>query len=372
MTLDLFTPLKPAEQLHPQFEMLRTNFAYSPARRVINDLLKDFNDPDGNFLEQFQTNGFDSRTFELYLFAVFKEQGFAINRNFDRPDFILENGGQRVCVEAVTATSGGGGTPKPYNPFPEFKAPAEAEHYLLNEVAMRFGSPLFSKLSKKYWQLPQCADTPLVFGIESFHDAGSLGISASTLARYLFGLQTNWYFDDEDNLVIVPQSVTEHVDGLKKIPSGFFSQPGGEHVSAVLFSNSGTVAKFNRMGQQGVHHEPDVRMFRYGTCYRWDSNSTLPAPFVYEVGDHEAIESWRQGTVLIKNPNAIHPLHDDWFGASVEEDLVDGKIVSTFAQGEAFHPFMSITPMVASSTPNAVVEAHINMMTAPLFTLYPT
>jgi hypothetical protein len=36
--------------------------------------------------------------------------------------------------------------------------------------------------------------------------------------------------------------------GQKVIPSGFFDLPGPENVSAVLFSNSGTISKFNRMG----------------------------------------------------------------------------------------------------------------------------
>jgi len=371
MALDLFTPLKQPPDLHPQFELLRTHDAYASARAVMNELMQDFTDPDGNFVEQFQTHGFDARTFEIYLYAVFKEQGFAIHRDFDRPDFILEKGQNRVCVEATIASSGNGGKPLPYDPFPKAKSPQEMEDYLFNEVAIRFGSPLFSKLSKKYWELPHCAGLPLVFAIESFAGAGSLGISASSLSRYLFGVHTNWYFDELGKLVIQPEAVTEHAAGLKKIPSGFFAQPGGEFVSGVLFSNSGTAAKFNRIGQQGRHHNPAVRMFRHGTCYRWDSNATLPAPFVYEVGDPETFETWRQGTVLIKNPNALHPLPHEWFGASAEEDLVNGQIIPIFANGEEFHPYMSMTQMFPSSNPEDAIQAVMAKVVAPLFALYP-
>lgn len=369
MLLELFTPLKPSAELHPQFVTLKDSFAYGPARAQIHELLMDFTDPDGNFVEQFQTTGFDSRTFELFLFAMFKEQGFTIQRDFERPDFILERDGKRVCVEAMTATSGGGGVPKPYNPFPTSRDFSEAEHYLFNEVAIRFGSPLFSKLKKKYWDLPQCAGTPLVFAIETFHGEGALGISASPLSRYLFGVHTNWFHDDKGKLVIKPESIAEHSLGLKKIPSGFFNQPGAEHVSGVLFSNAGTIGKFNRMGHQGNYHDPALRIFRYGTCYRWDPNATLPEPFVYEVGDAEAVESWRQGTVLIKNPNAIHPLPDEWFGASAEEDLEEGQVNTIFA--ERFHPYMSLTKIFRSSMPNAFVEDCIRIDTAPLFAMYP-
>ena len=100
-----FHALKPLSKLHPQFLTLRESPGYNPARAQICETLTDFSDPDGNFIEQFQTNGFDSRTFELFLFAMFKEQGFIIRRDFNRPDFILEKEGKRVCVEAVTAAS---------------------------------------------------------------------------------------------------------------------------------------------------------------------------------------------------------------------------------------------------------------------------
>lgn len=369
MPIDLFATLKPPAELHPQFATLKESFGYGPARAQIRELLTDFTDPDGNFVEQFQTTGFDSRTFELFLFAMFKEQGFAVRRDFDRPDFIVEKDGRRVCVEAVTATSGGGGVPKPYNPFPADRDATEAADYLFNEVAIRFGSPLFSKLKKKYWELPQCSGAPLVFAIETFHGEGALGLSATSLSRYLFGVHSNWFHDDEGKLIIEPEAITEHAFGLKKIPSGFFSQPGAEHVSGVLFSNAGTIAKFNRMGHQGDHHDPALRIFRYGTCYRWDPNATLPEPFVYEVGDEEAVESWRQGTVLIKNPNALHPLPDEWFGASAEEDLVEGQIIPIFA--EPFHPYMSLTEILRSSVPSALVEERIRSVTAPLFAMYP-
>jgi hypothetical protein len=98
------------------------------------------------------------------------------------------------------------------------------------------------------------------------------------------------------------------------------------------------------MGHQGDHHDPALRIFRYGTRYRWDPKATLPEPFVYEVGDEEAVESRRQGTVLIKNSNALHPLPDEWFGASAEEDLVEGQIIPIFA--EPFHPYMSLTEIL--------------------------
>jgi len=39
-----------------------------------------YEDVDGNFIEQFQTTGFDARIWELYLFAAFRELLYAIDR----------------------------------------------------------------------------------------------------------------------------------------------------------------------------------------------------------------------------------------------------------------------------------------------------
>ena len=79
------------------------------------------------------------------------------------------------------------------------------------------------------------------------------------------------------NLITTHTPIDKHKFGTKEIPSGFFAQPNAENVSAVLFSNSGTIPKFNRMGQQGAYQSDAVRMIRWGT-YR--SNSTSPEMFL--------------------------------------------------------------------------------------------
>lgn len=42
--------------------------------------------------------------------------------------------------------------------------------------------------------------------------------------------------------------VDVHRWGPKEIPAGFFRLPGAENISAVIFNNSATISKFNRMG----------------------------------------------------------------------------------------------------------------------------
>jgi len=357
--LDLFADTgKRAEQLHPQFVHLRDLERYEPARLVLLDLQGAFDDPDGNFVEQFQTTGFDSRTFELFLFAMLKERGHAIDRSHARPDFLVASGGLTVAVEAVTASVPAAGGIQPYFSLPKAQTTEEMLSYIRDSLPIRLGSPLFSKLKQQYWLEPHVQGRPLVLAIQDFSAPGSLLHSSTPLSRYLNGFEQRWYHDEDGKLIITEEGVESHVVGAKRIPSGFFQQPDAQNISAVLFCNTGTVPKFGRMGQEGKYRSTKVRMVRSGVRYRHDEDAAWPVPFAYEVGDFKfGPESWRQGTVLIRNPNAVHPLPEEWFGASVEEDVLDGKVVSTFA--EPFLPYRSITHLLAGDASNAEVAALI-------------
>ena len=63
-------------------------------------------------------------------------------------------------------------------------------------------------------------------------------------------------------LIIVPGP--EERDRWEKsaFPSCFFNQQNTENVSAVLFTNAGTMPKFNRMGVLADFGDPSVRLIR--------------------------------------------------------------------------------------------------------------
>lgn len=347
MPVNLFADTgKPAKSLHPQFVSLRDSPGYGPARRMLREIQQHLDDPDGNFVEQFQTTGFDSRTLELFLFSMFRESGHTIDRSHQRPDFLITRDGITAAVEAVTAGQPSNAGLQQYLALPKDQNPFEREEYVKHSIPIRLGSPLYTKLKAKYWEEPHVAGNPFIIALEDFHEAGSLATSATPLTRYLFGQEQQWYHDADGKLVITEHKLDVHKNEVKEIPSGFFNLPGAENVSAVLFTNVGTIPKFLRMGHQGPYRDPDLKVLRMGTCYRHDPNASQAAPFMYEVGDRKAIESWRQGTVLIKNPKALHPLPDEWLGAGVEEDLVDGKTVTTWRRGEPFIPYASLTTIL--------------------------
>src|SRR5271157_118380 len=101
-TKDLFDVVVPNEKLNEQFERIRASATSVAARLMLSDVFRDFEDPDGNFIEQFQTTGFNARFFELYLHAYFTRSGYVVDRSNPNPDFLVTRDGTTVPIEATT------------------------------------------------------------------------------------------------------------------------------------------------------------------------------------------------------------------------------------------------------------------------------
>ena len=129
---------------------------------------------------------------------------------------------------------------------PEDKA--EYRRYLEHYVPIKFGSALYSKLKRHYWELPHARDKPIVLAVQDFHFPHSMAWTEPSLAPYLYGKRYTATHDETGSLVIDPKPIDQHSWGTKVIPSGFFFQPGAEHISAVLTNSQGTIAKFNHIG----------------------------------------------------------------------------------------------------------------------------
>jgi hypothetical protein len=358
MPVDLFATLKKkGEDLHPQFRLLRDLDEYAPARNMLHELQAAFEDVDGNLVEQFQTTGFDSRAFELYLFELFRERGFVIDRSHSSPDFLVARDGLTAAVEAVTANPS---TAEPYNTFKgEGGVEIDPLEYARHEAAVKLGSPLYSKLKKKYWELPHVTGKPLILAIQDFNSNGSLLQTSAALVQYLYGSEQRWYHDAQGQLVTSEHPISFHLKrNLTPIPSGFFNQPGAENVSGVLFSNSGTIAKFLRMGQQALGPARILKMLRFGLAQDFDPNSTLPEIFIHEVGKPGSpVETWHEGTALMLNPNAKHPVPQHWLGAAVELRWEGETIVSIAT--DRFLPLSSLTVTLPVGTSRAQMRAEI-------------
>lgn len=335
----LFVPVVPEERLNPNFKQVLDNPSYHPARQMLDHIYQDYIDLDGNFLEQFQTTGFDARFFELYLFAYFSKAGFEVDQTYQSPDFIVTRNGLTVAVEATTVNPSATEHSERNVLLSDLNA-EEYRRYLENELPIKFGSPLFSKLKLKYWELEQCRGKPFVLAIEAFFNEEALGLSDSVISGYLYGQRQSAEWTSDGTLDIHTETVESHTSGVKIIPSNFFEQPDTEHISAVIFTNSGTHAKFTRMGYQQGFGTEHFEVIRRGLCFSPDPDAQDPAYFSYSLSQPPLVESWGQGLVVHHNPNALYPLPMDFFPDAMQSYIEDGKYKSDVPD---WHPFTSTT-----------------------------
>lgn len=346
--IDFFAISRSREDLNPSFLSLSEQEAYISAREIITPMMRWYDDPDGNFVEQFQTTGFDQRIWELYLFSAFTEMGYVLDRRQPVPDFMLEGPFGTLAIEAVTVgPSRGGSMPPP----PALDTPEGIKIYLSQYMPIKFGSALYSKLGKKYWEKSNIAGKSLLFAIQDFSSPGSMIGTRSAIHTYLYGYLHDWKHKESGELEIIPQKITEHRWGSKVIPSGFFNLPGAENVSAVLFSNSGTISKFSRMGIIAGFGSPRVLLVRDGTAVNHDPNASAPIRFRHVVNAPDYRESWVEGLDVFHNPRALYPLDARALPGAAHHHLQpDGQIMSDTPD---WHPLGSITHHLISSDTEA-------------------
>jgi hypothetical protein len=124
------------------------------------------------------------------------------------------------------------------------------------------------------------------------------------------------------------------------VPSGFFDLPEAENVSAVLFSNAGTIAKFDRMGVVAGFSPGNYTYLRVGLRYNPEPHATEPTQFSEDVGAATYSEFWSKEIEIFHNPNARLPLPPEWLSDLVHHRLRDGQLQSTIPEG---HVISSLT-----------------------------
>ena len=160
----LLAPVVSLERQHPYFRSLIEDERHSAAAGIIDAMSPYFRDLDGNFVEQFQTTAFDARIFELYVFAMLHEIGYAFDESEKAPDYHCLWPRGELFVEAVAVRAPDGIEPPPL-PRTRDEKMAFNEGY----GAIRYGSALYSKLQKEYWELPHVSGKPLLIAIQDFH-----------------------------------------------------------------------------------------------------------------------------------------------------------------------------------------------------------
>lgn len=340
--IDLFTPVVGEEKFNPSFKLIRSGDHWIPARSIMNEMMRHFRDVDGNFVEQFQTTGFDARIWELYLYAALLEEGLYVDKPDPAPDFKVSLGQDNVFIEAVTVNPSAGEPIASPEDEPILRSPEEVFRLRGTKIPIKFGSALWSKLTrqKPYWEMKEVVGHPLVFAIADFHEKQSMTWTSTALINYLYGVRHDFWKDSQGKLVISPVKIEMHEHEGKRIPSGFFFQPMADNVSAVLFSSSGTISKFNRMGRLAGFGLSEQRLIRTGLRHKHDDNSALPEPFCFEVKAGEVTETWAEGLSMFHNPQAKYPVNHRLFPNIAHHFFEGGQIRSLLPE---FHPYSSYT-----------------------------
>ncbi|WP_233145301.1 glycosaminoglycan attachment protein [Wohlfahrtiimonas populi] len=333
--INLFLPVVAENKFHPFFKLLNESKEYSSAKGIIEEIMPHFVDIDGNYIEQFQTTGFDARLWELYLNSYLTEEEFLFNREHNAPDFIVQKHRKSIAIEAAIV-----GKKDEVISSQGYKSPSlDIKEKIKNEMPIRFGSVLYTKSKKKYWKLDHVKGLPLVMALADFHDDMSMLWSSSALIEYLYGSRFNAHHNESGDLIIKASPIEEHRLGEKVISSGYFFLPESEYVSAILFSTEGTISKFIRMGKQAGFGDPSISVSRKGTRYDHSPNASTPIPFSYKVNE-ECDETWAQGLSMFHNPKALYPVPQKLFPSIAHHHFRDGEIVSTIPK---FHSYSSLT-----------------------------
>lgn len=341
--VDFLTPVVPADKLHRGFRALVDDEGFRAARRLIGEMMRWYEEADGNFIEQFQTTGFDARLWELYLYAMLVETGYAVTRPEQAPDFLAYGLGGELAIEATTVNP----SQRPDGSLVPSQRPevgGDVDSYLMHYLPIKFAGPLTAKLKKQDWRRSSVANKPFVLAIQDFHDSLSMTYSGAPLAVYLYGYRNEIEILDDGSSATSASPVKEHVWGSKIVPSGFFSLPEAEHISAVIFNGTATLSKFNRMGVKVGYGVDDVVLIRHLAATDPRPEARRPLDIVEVVGEGHS-ETWIEGMNVYHNPNAMQPIDPKQLpGAAHHHLLPDGRLQSTMPM---LHPIASRTSIVS-------------------------
>lgn len=340
---NLFEPLIKEKFLNKYFVGFHKHRVYEPGRVLINEIFNKMGDQDGNFIENFQSNGFWARLLELFLFEFLNEHSLKIITKYDRPDFHINKNGYEFFIEATTSNI----SDRELD-FTDDKTLAALwandelfKDESLRQYTMKVGSALFSKLNKEYWNLEWVKNRPLLIAISANHHALASFLPDYKLFEYLYGIRVSSSIDGNGKISWKNSPLIKHNLGEKEIPSGFFNQPNSEYISGVIFINTSDFWKFNRIGFEKGYANQDIKMMRSGYYFNPKENP-FPDPFTYTVGRNPRNETWSEGVKIFHNPKAMHPLDVKIF-EGVAQNWTNENLEIHGAPMPEFYPFTSRT-----------------------------
>lgn len=341
----------------PEFDLLTTTITHLPALMAIGECYLALPNPDANFVPDFQTSNFASRLFELYLIACFREQGLSVRQDHVSPDFFIEKKGDTCWIEAVTANSE---TPRAGGIGEWVHAPEDRNERLTGGPAERFAKTLRGKLQRNYHAMDHVKGQSFALALADFHQSGSMVWSREALPTYLYGLRADIEGEGKERRAV--GTPITNLTGKHGIPAGLFRDPDFAHLSAVIFSNAATLAKFNRMGFLAGWRPPGLTMIRSGILFDRTPGALEPIDFKLSVAsdEYQALwpwgEAWCQELEVFHNPLATHPIPFDLIPGATHWFERDGDIMCSTIWANSV--LSSVTRLHMAGEGRATGDAH--------------
>jgi len=284
---------------------------HTPAAWALNQLYLALPNPDRNWVSDCQTTNFHTRLWEAQLLGSLREQGLLVTQPFDSPDFRIKNRlGGEAWIEAVTANPA-----EPYNHVnaPFAPIPTEKEELFFGETAVRFAKTLGNKLSRQYDKLPHVAGKPFMIALADFQSSGSMMWSRESLIGYLYGEGAQvGVVDGRTQAVAMPAKT---LLGPTAFPAGLFADDKHSELSAVIFSNACSIAKFYRVPISGGGAPKGYRYTRMGEFFDRTPGALKGIPFCLDITSDDYRGLWPQGyepwsaeLEVFHNPHARYPV----------------------------------------------------------------
>ena len=292
------------------FDQLRSR-SHHPAAWALNELCLALPNPDRNWAADCQTGNFHTRLWEAQLLASFREQGLLVTQPHASPDFRIEN--RRGCIAWVEAVTANPPVPYEHRNAPPGPMPTERNELFCGAAAVRFAKTLGNKLEQHYDQLPHVAGHPFMVALADFQAPASMTWSREALIGYLYGLGARVVGTGGRKK---PTTVrVTHLLGKTGFRAGLFSDARHTEVSAVIFTNACSIAKFNRVGVSGLGAPNGFRYTRVGRFFDRSPSALTGIPFCLDVTSDEYRELWPQryepwnaDLEVFHNPFAKHPV----------------------------------------------------------------
>jgi hypothetical protein len=305
------TPLYDVQGRTPSdiFRML-TRPSHQNVAWLLNQLYLSLPRPDRNWAADCQTENFHTRLWEAQLLASFREQGVLVTQPVESPDFRIENRkGGVAWVEAVTANP-----PVRFEPVGAMpsRQPEAADELFFGAAALRFAKTIGSKLQRGYADMGHVAGSPFAIALADFHAPASMMWSREALLGYLYGLSAEMIELDGERIAVAGEA--DRLLGASGFPAGLFRNGDHAELSAIIFSNAGSVSKFNRVARTWGAPSPG-RYVRYGKFFDRTDGALEGIPFCLDIlsDDYRSLwpqrwEPWCAELEVFHNPFARTPL----------------------------------------------------------------